>query len=382
MTPKRILIVTEPSDLHSDAIAWALKKKGHDCECLFTPDFPTLLGLTQRVGPGNAAGSFFLRGPGVVRENRSEPFDTVWMRRAAAPVLPEDMHPGDREIAARQCDLFLGGVAPFLDRGPRTFWVNHPASEVTAQQKGCQLQTASRMGLTIPETLISNDPGEIRAFLRQQGGVAVHKLLRPASWISHDEAGEHVYATYSVPVTEEELPDDDVLRLCPAIFQPYVEKDFEVRVACLGTFLVALRIHSQTDDRAATDWRAGQFAVEMEPYELPRDVAEGIRRVLAGLGLNHASLDFIVSPNGEHVFLEVNPQGQFLFLETRAGLPLLDMFSEFLAAGTHDFTWRDDGHSVLRFAEFEEQWSRTWREEAEKHAKLRRPIGVPDAIEG
>ena len=86
-----------------------------------------------------------------------------------------------------------------------------------------------------------------------------------------------------------------------------------------------------------------------------------------------------MTPSGEHIFLEVNPQGQFLFLETRAGLPLLDMFSEFLIAGTREFTWRDD-HEIVRFAEFEPIWKETWRAEHERHAHFVRPLGAPDKI--
>jgi hypothetical protein len=381
MPGKRILIISEASDLHTEAVAWALREKGHDCECLFTPDFPTLLGLSTRVDPDGAdhpAGRFILRGPGIVREDRSAPFDTVWLRRPGAPVLPGDMHPGDRQVALRQCDMFLAGVAPFLDQGPGTFWVNPPASDVTAQQKACQLRAAARSGLTIPPTLISNDPVEIRSFFREHGGVVAHKLLRPASWLVRDEAGEHVYAAYTVPVSEDQLPGDDTLRLCPGIFQPYLAKSFEVRVACLGDLLAAVRIDSQTDDRAATDWRAGQFHIAMAPYELPPEVAAGCRRLLRELGLAHMSADFVVSPEGGHTFLEVNPQGQFLFLETRAGLPLLDMFAEFLVAGSRDFTWSGD-HDVVRFDAFEAVWKRTWRDEAARHAHLTRPLGAPDA---
>jgi hypothetical protein len=118
--------------------------------------------------------------------------------------------------------------------------------------------------------------------------------------------------------------------------------------------------------------------VGMEPYELPAEVAAGCRRLLAELDLAHMSIDFVVGPRGEHTFLEVNPQGQFLFLEDRAGLPLLDMFAEFLIAGRRDFAWRDD-HDLVRFAEFEESWQRTWRAEDARHAHLRRPLGAPDA---
>lgn len=380
MSRKRILIISEGGDLHANAVAYALRRKGHECECFFTPDVPTRLGLSLRVDPGDRTGRFLMRGPGIedgIEDRADAPYDTIWMRRVGGPVLPEDMHPGDRQVAAWQCENFLAGAFAFLDRDDGSFWVNPLSTDPTAQHKPHQLQRAVRAGLTIAPTLISNDPAEIRAFLREQGGVAAHKLLRTASWTSKEGGREHVYAAYTVPVREEQLPEDDVLRLCPAIFQPVLEKSFEIRVACLGDLCVAARINSQSDERAAMDWRLGQFYVGMEPYDLPPEVAAGCRRLLQELGLVHASIDFIVTPGGEHVFLEVNPQGQFLFLESRAGLPILDMFSEFLAAGTRDFTWRED-HDVVRFQEFENHWQDTGRIEAARHAVLQRPLGVLD----
>jgi hypothetical protein len=375
--PKRILIVSDADDPHATAVAYALETKGHRCECLFTPDFPTLSALSMRVDPGDPAGRFLLRAPGVAEVDQSAPFDAVWLRRPAGTVLPEDMHPGDREVAQTQCDVFLAGLCAFLPARPDTFWVNPPASEAVARHKPYHLRLAAAVGLDVPETLFSNDPLEIRAFLRRHGGVAAHKLLETASWLSRDADGAHVYVAYTQPVTEEQLPDDEVLRLCPGIFQPALAKRYEVRVACLGDYLVAARIDSQADARAATDWRVGQIHIGMEPYELPAEVAAGCRRLMRALGLPHGSLDFIVDPEGRHVFLEINPQGQFLFLETRAGLPLLDMWSEFLAAGRRDFVWRDD-HRIVRFADYERFWRETGRGQAARHARYRKPLGAPD----
>lgn len=48
MNPKRILIVSEAGDLHSDAVAWALRKKGHDCEGRFLGE-PAPLGAIDRA---------------------------------------------------------------------------------------------------------------------------------------------------------------------------------------------------------------------------------------------------------------------------------------------------------------------------------------------
>jgi hypothetical protein len=63
--------------------------------------------------------------------------------------------------------------------------------------------------------------------------------------------------------------------------------------------------------------------------------------------------DFIVRPDGRHVFLEVNQAGQFLFVEHETGQPLLDAFSEFLRQGTVDFAWSPERVSV-RYSELKE----------------------------
>jgi hypothetical protein len=288
------------------------------------------------------------------------------------------MHAGDREIATQQCESFLAGLVAYLDQGGETFWVNPIQSEAAARHKPYQLRKAVKAGLAIPETLFSNDPDEIRSFLRAHGGVVAHKLLESATWVTDGGDDGQIFAAHTVPVREDQLPDDDVLRLCPGIFQPFLEKRFELRVACLGDFLVALRIDSQADDRAASDWRLGQLHVDMVPYDLPLEVQEGCRRLLRELGLPHASLDFVVDKSGSHIFLEANPQGQFLFLETRAGLPLLDMFSEFLLAGSRAFTWRDD-HEVIRYEDWKEVWTATWPAEAAEHVLLKNPLGAPDS---
>ena len=378
MAQKRILIASDATDLHSAAVAFALRKKGHDCEILYTPDFPTLLTLSLHVDPQDRAHQLRMSGPDVLRDDRSQGFDVIWRRRPAGAVLPEDMHPGDRQVAERQGEAMLAGLFSFLERRPDTFWVNSLASDGTALHKPFQLRSAIQAGLLVPETLFSNDPAQIRAFLRRHGGLVAYKLMRPASWMAEEDGQTRIYGAYTTSLSEEELPEDEeMIQLCPGIFQPMLRKSFEVRVCCLGDLLVAARINSQDDERASTDWRAGQFHVDMLPYELPPDVAASCQRLLVDLGLIFASIDFVVDPEGRHLFLEVNPQGQFLFLETRTGVPLLDMFAEFLVAGTRKFTWSED-HEVVRFTEFEEVWKQTWAVDAARHVRIRGHMGAPD----
>ncbi|MDB4874274.1 MAG: ATP-grasp domain protein [Gemmatimonadetes bacterium] len=343
MKQKRILIVSHPRDLHARATAFAVRKKGHICEEFFCADLPTRTSITLHEGneatTGRTATVLRRSNEEIERGNR---FDTIWLRRVDDAWLPDSMHLGDREVATRHCTRLLWDFLASLD-GPSVYWVSHYQRHVTHTHKVYQLREARRAGLAVPRTTVTNDPAEMRAFVEACGGVAAYKLLERASW---ETADGRRFATYTSSISTADLQPEDTLRLCPAILQPLVEKAFEVRVACFGDHLVALQIDSQSDDRARIDWRMGQWFVDMKPYSLPHAVAESTRRFLRSTGMATASVDFIVTPQGEHVFLEANPQGQFLWLEERASLPLLDIASDYLIAGDPEFCYDREAPAV------------------------------------
>jgi hypothetical protein len=375
---KRILIVSYPYDIHARAVAYAIRARGHVCEEFYCEDYPSLTTITLRASSrrdGVGQGSV-VRHPDGSFEALGGTFDTVWLRRRRAPQLPTSMHPGDRKVAVSQCELCLSDLMAALD-GPDVFWVNPVESDCTSDLKLYQLHQAIEAGLTIPETLISNDPDEIREFITRCGGRAIHKLLQNITWKSQD--GERFFACCTTPLTCQDLPRDAVLRLSPGIFQPLLDKQFEVRVACFGNHLVALRIDSQSDDRARIDWRMGQWFVEMKPYDLPEEVAQKIRRFLDTTGLAYTALDFIVTPDGEHMFLESNPQGQFLWMEDRAGLPVLDVFSQYLIAGSKDFR-PELSQAQVTWPQFKAIWEGGLKESAHRHVLVDEDLSVPDYL--
>ncbi len=374
MLQKRVLIISHPEDLHARAVAWAIREKGHTCVEFSCADLPTLATVTLTVGARREGLRPLVRHTWDGFDFGEEPFDTIWLRRRLSPWLPPSMHVGDREVARRQCDRILSDLVVALD-SDAVFWVNHFDVEPTATLKVHQLRVARRAGLRIPETLVSNDPEEIRRFIQGLGGVAAHKLLEHAAWRSGD--GEKVFVCYTSPVRVEDLPSDATLRLAPSIFQPLIEKDFEVRVACFGDDLTAVRIDSQTDDRAHADWRAGQWYIPMRPHVIPADVASGIRRFLRGTGLVCASLDFIVSPAGEYVFLEANPQGQFLWMEDRTGVPVLDICSDFLIAGKREFQ-AEAGERRVTWKRFNQLWESGLKDEIYMGVRERETTTVPE----
>jgi glutathione synthase/RimK-type ligase-like ATP-grasp enzyme len=120
---------------------------------------------------------------------------------------------------------------------------------------------------------------------------------------------------FTTALTTDELEQLDGLDLCPMIFQERVENRQDVRVTVAGPHLVAA---AAAPGGAEPDWRRASYARDRAPvwttHHLPDDVARGVRRLVDELGLRFAALDFIVRPDGRHVFLELNASGSFAYL--------------------------------------------------------------------
>ena len=114
----------------------------------------------------------------------------------------------------------------FRCSGPECFWVNRPESALRAGRKILQHKLALQVGLSVPDTLYSNDAGAIRMFLRKHGGEAVYKTFYSVTW----QDDETHWLTYTSRLSEQDLVSDEILRATPGIFQSIVPKAYELRV--------------------------------------------------------------------------------------------------------------------------------------------------------
>lgn len=336
---KTIFIAAKVGDMHAVAVDRILKAKGCDSRRLYLADFPSKQCITFHM-KGNTT-QIAIDGPEIdfeldlqSKEKKRNSVDVFWDRRPTQPVLPNTLCDADKIIAARECKALVQSVLPLLKQN--AFVVNPAGQRLDANCKLNQLYAAKSVGLCTPPSLFSNDPIMIRDFIRHHEERVIHKLAYPAMWRGD---GKCYFAVTSI-VTADDLPSDEIMRLSPGIFQSLIEKKFEVRVNYMGGFMVATRINSQELSDTATDWRPNQQKISMVPMDLPDSISEKIRALMAQLNLVFGCLDFIVSPGGRYYFLEVNPQGQFLWVEDRTGIPLLDMFSEFLMNGDKGFQWK------------------------------------------
>jgi glutathione synthase/RimK-type ligase-like ATP-grasp enzyme len=316
-----ILIVTQPRDFHAFAVAEVLERWGIRPVLWFGSDFPQ----RQQASTWTFGTNFELEIRGLEINLRDRSFQVVWNRRPTQPVLPSDLHPADREAADRDCQHFMWSLWHLV--APKAIWVNPLSPIHFSILKPLQLRWASEVGLEIPPSLCSNDPERIREFLSRHPGETIYKAFHQGSWKT--EAG--VAAVYTRLITHEDLPEDDMIWTSPGIFQARVAKDHELRIAFLGEHPVAARIRSQESPRTELDWRRDQSSLVVEPAELPPDLIRKCRSLMERFELRFAAFDFIVTPDGRYVFLELNPMGQFLFVERRCPeILLLDSFCRFL----------------------------------------------------
>jgi hypothetical protein len=111
----------------------------------------------------------------------------------------------------------------------------------------------------------------------------------------------------------------------------------------------------------------------MEVTEIPPSVRQRCVELMQELGIVFGCFDFIVTPRGDPVFLEVNQMGQFLFLEAYTDLPILDAFAEFLLAGRPDFDWKL-GSSSLRWAQVKQEATAMLEAASQHHVTPRESV--------
>jgi hypothetical protein len=268
-------------------------------------------------------------GPGTGMEADGLDWDVI---RSALYRTPQSPKASDRVLdpnlrswiqkEAATCLSGLWSAAPW-------FWVSHPQRIIEGQYKPCHLRRAVELGFTIPRTLISNDPDQILSFVDSCGGCVISKPLLHGTL----QRGEKRYAIYT-----RMLRPPDVARLrrtafAPVIFQEYVPKWLELRVTVVGDRCFAAAIHSQQSPRSRVDWRRYDFEhTPYVPYRLPQDVRELCIALVRDLGLQYGALDLILRPDGSFVFLEINPVGQWGWVEFLTGLPISRALADLLTS--------------------------------------------------
>jgi len=324
-----VLIITHSEDNESSArVAAAVEARGVRAYRLDTDLYPTDLRISIADEPTMGArphGTIV----GPAGELSLEEISALYYRRFNVGArIPTDLDRQLRVPSIEESRRVVHGLMAVL-AATGVFALDRLDVLRRAELKSLQLALARRVGLDVPRTLVSNDPAAVRAFAARTPAGIVTKMM--ASFAIHDPEGRE-QVVFTNPVSQEDLADLDGLSLCPMTFQERVDKALELRVTVVGDRVMAASIDSNALPRSRTDWRREGVALldAWKHYELPADVHAKTLALMDALGLNYGAFDFIVTPEGRHVFLEVNPAGEFMWLLHAPGLPVDEALADVL----------------------------------------------------
>jgi hypothetical protein len=313
-----VLVVGPSEDLHAQGVSAILRNTpGLSVHQLDMQAFPRSATASVSIAAGDgASGRWEWKGPGGTLD--LERVRSVWWRRPHGAEVPRLFTGVDHgQFVQTECDHFLQGLL----WSRLCLWVNDPMNNLRASRKVVQLARAREAGLRVPATLISNDPAEARGFLEGLPGRAIFKRTGagpgPASKTSF--------------VTADIVSRLDAIVDSPTTFQSYVEATIDLRVIWIDGDLWTVSIDSQAGS-SPEDSRFDN-SVTFDAYALPRAIADRIAALMTGLGLVFGAIDLRLGTDGEFYFLEVNPAGQFVYLELKTGLPIMAAMAALLARG-------------------------------------------------
>lgn len=317
-----ILILSHKADVHANDVEKSLLNKGQSVMRIDTDTwFEDGVGISLKH-PGES----YLEVKGTVVNMRT--IHSVLYRRPKiiSPVVKDE---NQKKFAVGEINELFHQLWYALSHA---FWVNSPHALEFARRKFPQLQVAASAGFLVPRTCTSNSPTEIRDFCSTCKKTVYKTMKTPVI----DLCGTGVqWGIPTTVVTSNLLDNLDLIISTGGIFQEYIQKSYEVRVTIIGSDTFAAKIDSQstTEHNSHIDWRDGVVygSVSVNPYTLPGHVKAACIQIVRHYGLWFGAMDLIRAPDGSYVFLELNPNGQWLWVEDMSGQPLLASMTNLLS---------------------------------------------------
>lgn len=317
MKSRSVLVISSKEDVHCNPVIRHLKQFGRQVLRLNTEDLlsqNSILLLQTNYGD-----CFCLGWKELDRMISLDQIGSIWFRRPLPPDLSHIPFDEQSEIdfATVETEHFLRSLYPFLES---KYWLSPPWTLNFEKSKIRQASVARLVGFTIPESIFTNDPLEAIAFAERHGRVAL-KTLGARGF----NQSEKYHAFYTTIVDAKDIwTYQEAIKSSINFIQQAISKDYELRVTAVGNEVFAAKIDSQSaGDIARDDWRrADHRSILHKAVELPKSVLHSVHRFLKVYDLEFGCFDFIVTPDGEYVFLECNGNGQWLWIEELTGLPI------------------------------------------------------------
>lgn len=307
-----VLIVTNSGDVHSDDLVRACAQLGVECS-RYNTDHVRVRGAVSSLAHGDT--SIAIDG----RNINLSAIDVLIFRRpldVTAEMIGSAIKPWALSFLNQEWG-FLERSFPCFIRG---ITVNPPAAAFHAQNKWVQLHAALRVGLNVPEALIANEVGSLRAFVEQSA--CVTKAIGNGSHLY----GGVIRSGTTVDASISQFPDA-YRPFTLSLVQKTISPSAMWRVVTIGDRSVGFRLSgvalsNERDSRLVEDVLDGTC------LSVPPDTQARLQKMMKNLGIIYASSDFIEDSSGQLWFIDLNPEGQWGAYEQRFNIPISKIIIE------------------------------------------------------
>jgi len=325
VTPKavlqpRVLVLASRYDLTCDFVVSSLCSLGVSYLRLNTEDLPA---FELHLDPARP----LLRGVSseLTFEISGEELAGIYFRQ---PTFLREAslsgRPPEEQFRRAQWAAFMRSLMVF----DHCLWINHPARTYVAEHKGVQLQIATQLGFDVPRTIISNSARPVEWVAGTNDCVAVKGL----DTVLVREGTSETFG-YSNLFRPEDVHKYE-LRSAPMILQQGLRDKLDLRVTVVGDSVWCSSVTVQGQPIIG-DWRLANTEAEFAKVDLPLTVIERCISLLRRLGLQFGAIDIALS-QGTYYFLEINPTGEWAWLQEALGFPIADALTQLLSCGSNE----------------------------------------------
>ncbi len=313
-----ILCISHTNDFYTiDLVMQAIEKWGYKAVRLNTDRFDHSSQISFEKKESITEYSF-----SPLSEINFTDIKAVWNRKIWRPSIPKELDDAYSSIFLQE---YISMRKIYFDSIKNVVWMNAPEDDRTvADNKMYQLEIASACGLITPPTLMTNSFEKVKQFFSETckgdmiaklHGVLSHSMEGNGPAFPTSRIGEEDFETLS-----------EGLHYCPMIFQPFISKAYELRVVYVDGEIFAGKINTNSN---TTDWRQNSInEFSWEAYNLSLDIKNKISEMMKKMSLLFGVIDIIKSEEGNYVFLEINPQGEWGMLQKFAGLRIAETIAE------------------------------------------------------
>jgi glutathione synthase/RimK-type ligase-like ATP-grasp enzyme len=325
-----VLIVGFKDDITTLHVEKALQARGVDVFILDTGE----IGLSTKIS--YVIDEFKMSGQIEVEGNKIDinQIHSVWMRRTRERRLIEADIPNDNiEFMRFETEGAVTALLRILEGSKNIRFVSSPINMWVAENKPYQLWLASKCGLKIPKTLYSNDINESDNFVSRFGpDKLITKLIDTQSNIIVDQNDQKWAIATGVLSREKYIDSKHCIEEVPYCFQELIFPKIDVRATVVSRSIFAAAIYAED-----VDWRMNDYrTLKHEIIELPKATEESCLKLMKSLGLQFGAIDLVIDQDNDYYFLEVNPAGQWLWIEDMVGLPITDALVNLLLASNDE----------------------------------------------